>query len=185
MDPMGYWLAFTGFKPSFMSLSCLCVCVSFKFTCREYFNWWISSTHWPIFWYRKPCLILSWCLLDFWTSNSMKLILPTFGLWNPQSKRNIWKQQLCLKSFRLNKWDWNSGSFFSQIPSLKLTYPLKIDPWKRRFLLETVVFRGQLFVLGSVGKTGKITLPGACFENNLIFQGYREFSSCVMDASCS
>ena len=23
------------------------------------------------------------------------------------------------------------------LPSLKLTYPLKIDPWKRRFLLET------------------------------------------------
>ena len=29
----------------------------------------------------------------------------------------------------------------SQIPSLKLTYPLKIDTWKRRFLLETIVFR--------------------------------------------
>ena len=28
------------------------------------------------------------------------------------------------------------------IPSLKLTYPLKIDPCKRRFLLETIIFRG-------------------------------------------
>jgi len=27
------------------------------------------------------------------------------------------------------------------VPSLKLTYPLKIDPWKRRFLLETIIFR--------------------------------------------
>ena len=27
------------------------------------------------------------------------------------------------------------------IPSLKLTYPLKKDPWKRRFLLETISFR--------------------------------------------
>ncbi len=27
------------------------------------------------------------------------------------------------------------------LPSLKLTYPLKIDPWKRRFLLETIIFR--------------------------------------------
>ena len=30
------------------------------------------------------------------------------------------------------------------IPSLKLTYPLKIDPWKRRFLLETIIFRGYV-----------------------------------------
>jgi len=29
-----------------------------------------------------------------------------------------------------------------KIPSLKLTYPLTIDPWKRRFLLETIIFRG-------------------------------------------
>ena len=36
------------------------------------------------------------------------------------------------------------------VPSLKLTYRLKIDPWKRRFLLETIVFRGELLVLGSV-----------------------------------
>ena len=30
---------------------------------------------------------------------------------------------------------------FGGLPSLKLTYPLKIDPWKRRFLLETIIFR--------------------------------------------
>ena len=30
------------------------------------------------------------------------------------------------------------------IPSLKLTYPLKIDPWKRRFLLGTIIFRGYV-----------------------------------------
>ena len=30
------------------------------------------------------------------------------------------------------------------LPSLKLTYPLKIDPWKRRFLLETTIFRGYV-----------------------------------------
>ena len=29
--------------------------------------------------------------------------------------------------------------------------PLKIEaPWKRRFLLETTIFRGELLVLGSV-----------------------------------
>jgi len=30
------------------------------------------------------------------------------------------------------------------VPSLKLTYPLKIDPWKRRFLLKTIIFRGYV-----------------------------------------
>ena len=30
------------------------------------------------------------------------------------------------------------------IPSLKLTHPRKIDPWKRRFLLETIMFRGYV-----------------------------------------
>ena len=34
--------------------------------------------------------------------------------------------------------------YSSQLPSLKLTYPLKIDPWKRRFLLETIIFRGYV-----------------------------------------
>ena len=27
---------------------------------------------------------------------------------------------------------------------MKLTYPLKIDPWKRRVLLETIIFRGYV-----------------------------------------
>ena len=36
------------------------------------------------------------------------------------------------------------------LPSLKLTRPLKIDPWKRRFLLETIIFRGELLVSGRV-----------------------------------
>ncbi len=30
------------------------------------------------------------------------------------------------------------------IPSLKLTYPLQIDRWKRRFLLETIIFWGYV-----------------------------------------
>ena len=30
------------------------------------------------------------------------------------------------------------------VPSLKLTRPLKIDHWKRRFLLETTIFRGYV-----------------------------------------
>ena len=39
---------------------------------------------------------------------------------------------------------------FLHLPSLKLTYSLKIDPWKRRFLLETTNFRGELLVFGGV-----------------------------------
>ena len=31
-----------------------------------------------------------------------------------------------------------------RLPSLKLTFPLKIDNWKGRFLLETIIFRGYL-----------------------------------------
>ncbi len=31
-----------------------------------------------------------------------------------------------------------------KLPSLKLTRHLKIDPWKRRFLLETTIFRGYV-----------------------------------------
>ena len=36
------------------------------------------------------------------------------------------------------------------IHSLKLIYPLRIDPWKRRIPLETKTFRGELLVSGSV-----------------------------------
>ena len=57
-------------------------------------------------------------------------------------------------------WNWDvydqvGGKFMAfcvrreWIPSLKLTYPLKIDPWKRRFLLKTIIFRAMLN-LGSV-----------------------------------
>ena len=40
----------------------------------------------------------------------------------------------------------------SGVPSLKLTaiLPLKIDHWKRKFLLETTIFRGELLVSGRV-----------------------------------
>jgi len=48
------------------------------------------------------------------------------------------------RSFNLtNKFE--MGWFNHQlVPSLKLTYPLKIDPWKRRFLLETIIFMGYV-----------------------------------------
>ncbi len=47
----------------------------------------------------------------------------------------------------------------NQLPSLKLTYPLKMDPWKRRFLLETIIFRGELLVSGRV--TWIKSIPGS------------------------
>ena len=34
--------------------------------------------------------------------------------------------------------------FVPSLPSPKLTYPLKIDPWKRRFLLQTIIDRGYV-----------------------------------------
>ena len=48
------------------------------------------------------------------------------------------------------------------IPSLKLTYPLKIDaPWKWRFVLETTILRGELLVLGGVDDHNKTRGPCA------------------------
>ena len=32
--------------------------------------------------------------------------------------------------------------FSGNLPSLKLTWHLKITPWRRRFLLKTIIFRG-------------------------------------------
>jgi len=34
--------------------------------------------------------------------------------------------------------------YISNIHPLELTYTLKIDPWKRRFLLDTIIFRGYV-----------------------------------------
>jgi len=42
---------------------------------------------------------------------------------------------------------WFDGDFdmvMKKIPSLKLTWHLKIDLWKRRFLLKTTIFRGYV-----------------------------------------
>ena len=36
------------------------------------------------------------------------------------------------------------------LPSLKLTWPLKVDGWKMNFLLGNPIFRGELLVLGNV-----------------------------------
>ncbi len=52
-------------------------------------------------------------------------------------------------------WGESTGVLLYVIPSLKLTYSLKIDPWKRRFLLETTISRAML-VLGSVSHFVKL-----------------------------
>ncbi len=65
---------------------------------------------------------------------------------------NIWTW-LSVGRFRWPAWHLGSGSTMFKrfdIPSLKLTQSLKIDPWKRRFLLKTIIFRGELLVSGKV-----------------------------------
>ena len=47
-------------------------------------------------------------------------------------------------------------NLLAQIPSLKLTYTLKIDPWKRRFLLETTIFRGHVSFRECIAPTSAI-----------------------------
>ncbi len=55
---------------------------------------------------------------------------------------------LCCSYYRI------VGSLTAKLPLNTLpetnSSPLKIDPWKRRFLLETTIFRGELLVLGGV-----------------------------------
>ena len=48
------------------------------------------------------------------------------------------------------------SSWYVGLPSLKLTYPLKIDPWKRRFLLETIVFRGYVSFRECISNSARI-----------------------------
>ena len=45
---------------------------------------------------------------------------------------------------------WDTCGFLLHVPSLKLTASLhlKIDPWERRFLLETTIFRGYVSFWG-------------------------------------
>ena len=60
-------------------------------------------------------------------------------------------------------WRWNLKTSFElfashdtylymkkALPSLKLTWPLKMDGWKMNFLLGRPIFRGELLVLGRV-----------------------------------
>ena len=55
----------------------------------------------------------------------------------------------------------------NKIPSLKIIYPLKMGaPWKRRFLLETIIFRGYVSFR-----------EGSCCWWKKVFQSYLGFES--------
>lgn len=59
-----------------------------------------------------------------------------FGLNHFDSKRNtLWVRSGCHRP----RWE---CSFLKYLPSLKLTWHIKITPWKRIFLSETIIFRG-------------------------------------------
>ncbi len=79
--------------------------------------------------------------ISWWTGLFKRRDCPIFRchpeIWN-SLKTVAWKNMPCLEI----------------VPSLKLTYALKIDHWKRRFLLDTIIFRGELLVSGSVSGSG-------------------------------
>ena len=59
--------------------------------------------------------------------------------------------------------DWGPSSFLVQVPHWLLpgkpTCPLKIDPWKRRFLVETTIFRGYVSFREGIDFFGRDSLP--------------------------
>ncbi len=64
-----------------------------------------------------------------------------------------------------------------------ITYPLKIDPWKRRFLLESTIFRGEL--LNTVTNINKKTCPEWHMGQSFLFifpwaQGLLAYLQCVV-----
>ncbi len=54
-----------------------------------------------------------------------------------------------------NHWKKKTLPKFFKVPSLKLTYPLKMDGWNTRFLLKWPSFRGELLVSGRVRHLNK------------------------------
>ena len=65
----------------------------------------------------------------------------------------------------------------SVLPSLKLTQkPLKIDSWKRRFLLETTIFSGKLLISGRVDANSF----GWIFQAIFFFTGQDSYSNSIL-----
>ena len=75
------------------------------------------------------------------------------GLYSPRIPRNqMWLMML-------------SAANSKYIPSLKLTYPLKIDPRKRRLLLETIIFQWKIGYDKNLA-TNNLIFQGSCFHFN-------------------
>ena len=77
------------------------------------------------------------------------------------------------------------------LPSLKLTYPLKIDPWKRRFLLETIIFRGYVSFRECNGLSPQELFGGnmgnpktSTYFFSSRFRSFREPPPATRDISC-
>ena len=103
---------------------------------------WIQVIHAATCFLRLP---------DFYRQSRLNQMLPWFFS-IIQSAKNWWKNWLPKQPETFSK---NSESPQAEqkkklLPSLKRTWPLKIDGWKMSFLLGWPVFRGELLVLGSV-----------------------------------
>ena len=81
--------------------------------------------------WEKPTFFPTCFLLEAFEPSCVQTTLPD----------SHWKVEL-QKTELLTLW-WSSYPKYG-VPSLKLTYPLQIDPWERRFLLETIIFRGYV-----------------------------------------
>ena len=85
------------------------------------------------------------------------------------------------------RYDWIGISWFKTtshtLPETNIR-PQKIDPWKRRFLLETIIFRGYVsfregkstFIQPSMGSRSCILIGFSCYNcrsmNGLMFKSY-------------
>ena len=89
-----------------------------------------SYTLLGLFWGKKTC-------------RNLRAILEISQIHNFWT-RFVLKTKWVIPNFKAKKIS-HVFSFFAgaktKLPSLKLTYTLKIDPWKSRFLLETIIFR--------------------------------------------
>ena len=62
--------------------------------------------------------------------------------WNPHFR--LWRINCWKKKFPFGSMGPETVSFREQLPSLKLTWPLKMDGWNTTFLLGRPIFRGYV-----------------------------------------
>ena len=82
--------------------------------------------------------------------------------WAFQNHPHRIRRRLRLPGYHGIPWD-TMGYRDTAIHPGKLTWNLKMNPWKRRFLLETIIFRFQPLVFGGGG--GVLTFPPAPISN--------------------